>query len=40
MTLMLFEDSSEEAIAGMNAGNRTQEITTDQLIYIFPDQLP
>jgi hypothetical protein len=37
--LIFFQDSSKKTIAGMNTGNRTQEITADQFIKIFPNQL-
>ena len=34
-----FDDGGEEAVAGMNAGNRSQVGSTQQRINILPDQL-
>jgi hypothetical protein len=36
---MLFENSGEEPITRMNTGKCTEEITADQFIKIFPNQL-
>ena len=36
--LMPFEDSGEEAITRMNAGNRAQKVAANQIVYVLPDQ--
>ncbi len=36
--LVLFEDSSEKSITGMNAGNRPQKVAANQIVNVRPDQ--
>jgi hypothetical protein len=36
---MLFEDSGEKSIAGMNAGKRPKKVAAHELIDVLPDHL-